>query len=348
MSVAIPHSRPLLGREEEAAALRVLRSGRLAQGPEVEALETEAAAALGTRHCVAVAHGTAALHLGLLALGSRPGSTVLLPSYACTSLLNAVLLTGAEPVLVDCAPGSADMDLQDAASRLRPDTVAALVPHLFGRPLDVRSLERHVPVLTDGTHAPGATVRGRPAARQGQACAYSFYATKMLAAGEGGLLATDLAAVARLARDLRSYDERPVYRLRFNYKMTDVAAAVLRVQLARLPEFLQRRRAIAEVYRRELGHLLQAPDPTAGEVPYRFTGRVPARRLPALLGALRREGVGAARPVFRPLHRYLDRSPRDYPHAERAWRQIVSLPLHPSMTDAEVEQVVRAVQRALA
>lgn len=348
MTVAIPHSRPLLGAEEEAAALRVLRSGRLAQGPEVAALEAEAAAALGTRYAVALAHGTAALHLGLLGLGARPGSTVLLPSYACTSLLNAVLLAGAAPILVDCAPGSADMDLHDAADRLRPDTVAALVPHLFGRPLDVRSLERHVPVLTDGTHAPGATVRGRPAARQGQACAFSFYATKMMAAGEGGLLATDRAALARLARDLRSYDEKPDYRLRFNYKMTEVAAAVLRVQLRRLPEFLARRRAISGIYRRELGHLLEAPETTAGEVPYRFPAWVPARRLPGLLEALRREGVGAARPVFRPLHRYLDLPAREYPRAERAWRQIVSLPLHPSMSDAEVDQVVLAVRRALA
>lgn len=348
MTGAIPHSRPLLGAEEEAAALRVLRSGRLAQGPEVAALEAEAAAALGTRYAVALAHGTAALHLGLLGLGAGPGTTVLLPSYACTSLLNAVVLAGAEPVLVDCAPGSADMDLHDAAARLRPDTVAALVPHLFGRPLDVRALERHVPVLTDGTHAPGATVRGRPAARQGHGCAFSFYATKMMAAGEGGLLTTDRAPLARLARDLRSYDERPEYRLRFNYKMTEVAAAVLRVQLRRLPEFLERRRAIAQVYRRELGHLLEAPEPMSGEVPYRFPARVPARRLPGLLQALRRDGVGAARPVFRPLHRYLDRPAGEYPHAERAWRQIVSLPLHPSMTEAEVEQVVDAVRRAFA
>lgn len=348
MTAPIPHSRPLLGEEEEAAALRVLRSGRLAQGPEVEALEAEAAAALGTRHAVALAHGTAALHLALLGLGAGPGRTVLVPSYGCTSLLNAVALTGASPVLVDCAPGSTDMDLEDARARLRPDTAAVLVPHLFGRPLDVRELERHAAVLTDGTHAPGARLGSRSAARQGRACAFSFYATKMLAAGEGGLLATDASSLARLARDLRSYDERPDYRLRFNYKMTEVSAAVLRVQLRRLPEFLARRRALAALYRAELAGVLELPAPLPGEVPYRFTARVPARRLPSLLRRLREQGVGAARPVFRPLHRYLGLPAGDHPWAEEAWRRTLSLPLHPSMSDGDAERVVAAVLGALA
>lgn len=348
MTPAIPHSRPFLGPEEEQAVLRVVRSGMLAQGPEVAALEKEACALLGTDHCVAVAHGTGALHLGLLALGVGPGTTVLVPSYGCTSLLNAVHLCGASPVLVDCSPGSADMDLEDAAARIRPDTAAALVPQLFGRPLDTRALEARVPVLSDGTHAVGATVRGRPAARQGRACAYSFYATKMLAAGEGGLLATSRSAVARLARDRRSYDERPDWQLRFNYKMTELAAAILRVQFRRLPELLGRRQAIAERYRAELAPVLELPTALPGEVHYRFVGRVPAGRLEAVIAGLRELGVGAARPVYRPLHRYLGLPAREMPHAEEAWRRTLSLPVHPGMTGPEVERVIEAVREVLA
>ncbi len=344
----IPHSRPLLGPEEEQAALRVVRSGLLAQGPEVAALEEEAGAILGTRHCVAVAHGTAALHLGLVALGAGPGRTVLIPSYACTSLLNAVAQCGAAPILVDCAPGSPDMDLDDACARVQTDTAAALVPHLFGRPLRVEELQGRVPVLTDGTHAVGARVAGRPAARQGQACAFSFYATKMLAAGEGGLLATDRAAVARQARDLRSYDERPDWRLRYNYKMTEVAAALLRVQLRRLPEFLARRQTLVGRYRSALEGLIPLPAPVPGEVPYRFIIRVPARRTAGLVRALRDRGVGAARPVFRPLHRYLGLPANLFPRAEQTWKQTISLPLYPSLTDQEQERVILALREVLA
>lgn len=344
----IPHSRPLLGPEEEQAALRVVHSGLLAQGPEVAALEQEACALLGTRYCVAVAHGTAALHLGLLALGAGPGRTVLVPSYGCTSLLNAVACCGASPLLVDCAPDSADVDLDDACGKVRADTAAALIPHLFGRPLRVDRLQDLVPVLTDGTHAVGATLNRRSAARQGRACAFSFYATKMLAAGEGGLLATDRATVARLARDLRSYDERPDWRLRYNYKMTELAAALLRVQFRRLPEFLDRRRTLAARYRAELGDLLDLAEPVPGEVPYRFIARVPANRLGSLIRDLRRRGVGAARPVFRPLHRYLGLSSQLFPRTEQTWKQTVSLPLYPGLTDREQQEVILAVREALA
>ena len=355
MSRAIPHSRPLLGEEEEQAALRVLRSGQLAQGPEVAALETEARAFLGTRHAVALAHGTAALHLGLVALGARPGTTVLVPSYGCTSLANAVHLCGATPLLVDCAPDLPDMDLEAALARVRPDTVAALVPQLFGRPPGqggrppaLQALEEAVPVLSDGTHAVGATAGRRPAARMGRACAFSFYATKMLAGGEGGLLVTDRTGIANLARDLRSYDERPDWRPRFNYKMTEVAAAVLRVQFRRLPEFLARRRELAARYRAELGGILELPPPVPGEVPYRFAGRVPARRLEPLIRALRDRGIGAARPVFRPLHRYFGLPAREFPEAEKTWRTTLSLPLYPALTDEEAERVIRAVREELA
>jgi perosamine synthetase len=343
----IPHSRPLLGPEEAQAAAAVVRSGMLAQGPQVEALEHEAAEVLGTRHCVALAHGTAALHLGLVALGAGPGKTVLLPSYGCTSLLNAVLQSGAQPILVDCVPGLPDVDLQDALAKIRPDTAVALIPHLFGRPLDVRSLEEHVAVLTDGTHAPGATLGRAPAARQGKACAFSFHATKMLAAGEGGMLATNLETVARLARDLRSYDQKPDWRLRFNYKMTEVSAAMLRIQFRRLGSFLEKRQALALRYRSELGDLLEVLPEAPGQVHYRFLARVPSRRLPALVRALRQKGVGAARPVFRPLHRYLGFPARDYPHAEEAWRRILSIPLYPGLSLQEVDRVLQAVREEL-
>lgn len=344
----IPHSRPLLGPEEEQAALRVVRTGQLAQGPEVAALEEEVARGAGLAQAVALAHGTAALHLGLLALGAEPGRAVLVPAYGCASLLNAITLTGARPLLIDCRPGTPDPDLEAAAAQIQEDTAAALIPHLFGRPLGLGPLDRRVPVLGDATHAPGARWRGRPIARQGRATAWSFYATKMLCAGEGGVLASDRPGILRQARDLRAYDERFPWKLRFNYKMTELSAAILRVQHRRLGELLARRQALADFYRRELSGLSRARllDPVPGEVPYRFVIRTAAAG--PLVRQLRGQGIGAARPVFRPLHHFLGLPRRAFPHAEAAWRTLVSLPLYPGLGDLEAERVVRAARAALA
>lgn len=310
MKPELPHSRPSLGPEELHGVWRVLQSGHLAQGPEVAAFERELGERLGAT-AVAVSTGTAALHLGLLALEAR---RVALPSYSCVSLLNAVVMAGAEPILQDC---------------LRPDRPEAnydapadvyLVPHMFGRlsPLPEGT------VLEDATHAVGVAGVGR-----GALTACSFYATKMLAAGEGGALLGRRRKLLAEARDLRSYDERPDWRLRYNYKMTDLSAAILRAQLARLDRFLERRAQIAAYYRRELSPLLECLEDTT----YRFVVLHP-RALPH-----------SRRPVYRPLHRYLGK--RGFPHTEKFWRNARSLPFYPDLTDSQVERVALEVASAL-
>ena len=342
----IPHSRPLIGEAEAEQVYRVVTSGMLAAGPEVEAFEQELAAALGPGSVSAVSHGTGALHLALLALGAGPGKSVLLPSYSCVSLLNSIVYTGATPVAVDCLKDTPDVDLAQLVGKLRDDTVAAVVPHLFGRVVDLTSIRRRVPILEDATHAVGAPRAGRV----GQACVYSFYATKMLAGGEGGAVWSRLDRIHKLVRDRRSYDYRSDWIPRFNYKMTDMSAALLRGQLRRLSAFLERRRQLAAFYRAELSgiHDVLLPEAQPGEVHYRFVLRVRSRPLAEVERALRELGIGVARPVFRTIHHCLKEPAGNYPHSQRWWREALSIPIYPALSDQQAERVVAGLWKALA
>jgi dTDP-4-amino-4,6-dideoxygalactose transaminase len=333
----IPHSRPTVGSEEERAAVRVLRSGMLGGGSEVVRFERELEAFVGRGRATAVHTGSAALHLALLGLGVGPGDRVLLPSYTCAAVLNAVRYTGAEGVLADVDPETGNLDPDDVRRRLRAGTKAIIAPHLLGRPAPVRELRAlGVPVVEDCAMALGADV-----GREGEVSVYSFYATKMIATGHGGaVVARDRAIVRRIA-DLVEYDNREDYRVRHNYRMSALVAAVGRAQLAKVPDFVKRRRRIAEYYY----GTLELGEPPPGHVFYRFVLRTgPVERFVRFMAS---RGIECKRPVFRPLHRYFGSPSGDYPGAEERHRNWSSIPLYPSLRKEELERVVLAVRRYL-
>ena len=323
----IHHSAPNIGEAEVAAVERVLRSGCLAQGPEVAAFEAECAEALGRRHAVAVNSGTSALRLALGALGVQPGGAVAAPSYACASLITAIHEQGATPTLCDIG----------SDYTLDPGTVpeacrAAIVVHLFGAPA---RLPAGIPVIEDIAQSMGGTT-----GRTGPVATTSFYATKLMTTGEGGMLLTDDDAIAEYARDRRDYDNRDDFVPRHNYKMTDMQAALGRVQLARLPEFLARRREIALEYNEAFANLpVTLPEPD-GHVFFRYV--IAAKERDALESHLACVGVEAKRPVHRPAHHYLG---GDFPVSERAHTQCLSLPVHPSLSPADARHVTESVLR---
>lgn len=321
----VPHSRIRAGAAERRHVLRVLRSGHWGPGPEVERLETELARRLGRRHAVAVQSGSAALQLAVMALGRR---RVALPSYTCAAVLNAVVAAGARPVLVDVDENG------NFAGRGRAD--ASIVPHLFGCPA---TLPRGR-VIEDCAGALGEGLGGR-----GLLAVTSFYATKLLGAGQGGAVVTDRADLAARIRDLVDYDKRETYRLRFNYRMSDLTAAVARAQLARLSDIVKARRRIADEYGKRLADLPLGLPRARGHQFYRYVVRAPGTA-DRLMKHLSRRGIEAKRPVFRPLHLYLGLS--GFPVTERVWSESVSLPIYPSLTAAEQGRVVAAVRRFFA
>jgi perosamine synthetase len=332
----IPHNRPTLGREEERAAARVLGSGWLAQGAEVEAFENEMCAYLGLPrgHAVATSSGTAALFLALWALGAR-GARVACPVYACSALTDAIMFAGATPVLID---SERDRPNGDLAAMARADVAIAVVPHMFGLPANLAK-RAGTPVIEDCAQALGASVHGSPVGVTGAAGIFSFYATKVITSGgQGGMLVSRERRIVDAARDFRQFDGRDDRRPRFNFQMTDLAAAIGRAQLAKLPSFLARRSAIFAEYRNEN---LELVDATCGAMPARYRAVVRSAHPRRLIERLAQHGITAISPVE---ERELLGPAEHFPHAAAFANTTVSLPAFPSLQDDDVGHIVAALR----
>lgn len=321
----IPHSKPTTGPEEAAAVARVVEGGSLAQGAEVAAFEEACAAYAGRAYAVAVNSGTAALHLALIALGIGKGDRVAMPAYACDALAQATSWLRATPVPCDIGD---DNNLDPAG--LPDDAAAVIVPHLFGARA---TLPDHPAVVEDLAQSWGG-----PTGKDTPIAIVSFYATKMMTTGEGGMLLTDDQGMAEWARELRDYDNRDDFRLRYAYKMTDIQAAMGRVQLRRLPDFLARRAEIAQAYHEGLAGLPVQRPRLEDSVHFRYVIATPARE--ALTEWLQKKGIGACRPVYRPLHLAIG---GECPRSGEAHDTKISLPIYPAMTTEKVEFVIQSV-----
>lgn len=343
----IPHSRPTLDRDDEAAVRAVLESGHLSQGTKVRDFEKDMAAFIGVESGAAVSSGTAALHLALLALKIGRGDEVVLPSYVCTAPLNAVHLVSAEPVIADIDPKTYNIDADDVRKKRTRRTRAIIVPHLFGLPADLDALlALGIPVIEDCAMSPGSRFRGRCAGSFGVLSIFSFYATKMMATGEGGMVLSDREDLIQAVRDLRDYDEKENYSLRFNCRMTDIQAALGISQLKKLPAFIKRRQEIAALYGRELKAAgIETPQAPEGREPvfYRYVVRPGSPA--AFMERMGEKGVECRRPVFRPLHRYLGLP--GFAASDEAWERAVSIPLYPSLREEELKTIVKSAKAAL-
>jgi dTDP-4-amino-4,6-dideoxygalactose transaminase len=325
----------------------VVRRGWVAPGPEVDAFERELAGRLATEAVAVVSSGSMALELALRALQVGPGHEVVIPTYVCDALHHAVVRAGATPVLADADPATLSLSAATVRVRLSPRTRAVIVPHAFGLAADLRPLlALGVPIVEDCAQTLGARLDERPVGSLGTLAVCSFYATKMLTTGEGGAVAGPAALVERV-RDLRDYDERDDLTPRVNAKLSDLAAALGRSQLARLDTFVARRRAVADRYRQRLRGAPCATPPEAGgrHVYHRFVVEVD-RSPDDVRAALHARGVAARRPVYRPAHRALGLG--GFPEADRLWERALSLPCYPSLTEAEVDTVVGALREVLA
>ena len=342
----IPHSRPMLGSSEIESFDRVIRSGMIAQGAMTARFEENFCGAFGLGRGAAVSSGTAGLHLALLALEVGPGDEVIIPSFVCTALLNAVNYVGAAPVLTDIDPETLNIDPRDVEQRISPRTKAMIVPHLFGLPADMEGLLKlDIPIIEDCAQAVGGQYKGQPLGGFGRLAVFSFYATKVMTTGEGGLVSSQDEALIERIRDLREYDHRSDYRLRYNYKMTDLQAALGLSQLKRLSGFIRRRRFIAQRYTEALGRFnITLPRLDPGCIFFRYVIRMP-EDTGGWITLLSRQGITCARPVFKPLHEYLGLG--GYERTDAAWLSALSIPIYPSLSDDEIERIVGALETCL-
>lgn len=329
-----PHNRPTLGSAEAEAVQRVIESGWLAQGKEVEAFENELCAYLGLAdgHAVALSSGTAAIYMAVWVLAAA-GRRVAIPAYSCAALRNAVLMAGAHPVPVDVAKNSPNMD---AAEIVRRETDIAIIAHMFGIPCRIDSGSVSIPVIEDCAQAFGARIDGRHVGLSGVVGIFSFYATKTLTSGgQGGMLVSRDKGLVDQVRDYREFDCRHDRKPRFNFQMTDLQAAVGRAQLAQVDHFLQRRRQLYRIYAgRKLPLWPLALPPGVEPSNYRAILKVPDPQ--RIIAALDRAQVRAIVPVED--WELLDDADR-LPHARELARTTVSLPIYPSLPDHEAERI---------
>ncbi|MFD1574941.1 DegT/DnrJ/EryC1/StrS family aminotransferase [Agromyces cerinus subsp. nitratus] len=354
MTEFIPAARPIIGDEERAAVDAVLATGMLAQGAEVAAFEEEFSnVLLDGRASVAVNSGTSGLHLGLLAAGVGPGDEVIVPSFTFAATANSVALTGATPIFADIEPSHFGLDVSDVAARITDRTVGIMPVHLYGHPADVAGLgalaaERGLKLFEDAAQAHGAQVDGRMVGTFGTFAMFSLYPTKNMTSGEGGMVSTGDAEVERRLRLLRNQGMQKQYEnelVGFNARMTNLHAAIGRVQLTKVLGWTANRQSNAAFLDANLDGVVIPPVAAgATHVYHQYTIRVPEDR-DGLAAALRDEyaiGSGVYYPI--PNHRLPSFDlVLDLPETERAAREVLSLPVHPSLSQDDLERIVTAV-----
>jgi perosamine synthetase len=355
VTTMIPHSRPAIEQEDLQATAEVLRSGQVAQGPWVERFERDMATFFGLQGGVAVSSGTAALELALRALKIGAGDEVIMPSYVCPAPWLAAQRVGAQAQLVDIDLQTFNIDPAAVRRAITKRTCAIIVPHMFGLPADLTALEQlNVPIIEDCAQTLGAMEQGRSVGTVGRLTVCSFYATKLLCAGEGGMVLSNEGALLERVKSLREYDGAPTLNpSSFNLKLTDLQAALGLSQLGRLSVFHERRRFLAAAYRDVLSSkAVVCPSAPPGRTHgyYRFVIRLPHLRndhdgLIGLISRLEQQGIHCRKPVFRPLHRYLDQS--GFPNSDEADRTALSIPLYPDLTDDEVRQIQQSLAEVL-
>lgn len=356
----IPMARPLIGDAEIKAVIDVLRSGQLAQGSVVEEFENQFACVCGVQHAVATTSGTTALHLAFLAHGIGPGDEVITTPFSFIASANAALYVGARPVFADIDPETFNIDPDDIERRITPQTKAIVPVHLYGNPADLDRLldiaTRHNLILIeDACQAHGATWHGQPVGSFGTGC-FSFYPTKNVTSGEGGIITTNDAELAERARLLRSHGMPRRYHhdsLGYNFRLSNIHAAIGLTQLERLQEWTEKRQANAAVLRdllEGLGIGFQSIDPDAMHVYHQFTVRIPENRDEVAM-RLRERGIGCEVYYPIPIHRqnlYRDLGYTDQlPEAEKAACEVLSLPVHPSLERHELAAIALAVSDAI-
>ena len=346
----ILHSKPTIEQSDIESVSRVLSSGHLEDGTDVNELEQLFCSLLNRKYAVAVSSGFASILLGLKALGVSDGDEVIIPSYTCQALLNPILLLGATPVIADIEKESFNIDVDNTASLISIKTKAIIVPHTFGFPAKIDAIKSlGIPVIEDCAQALGGSYKGAQLGTYGDLAVFSFYATKMITAGDGGMIVTDDEDYYRLIQDYRYYGHRKGYdTVAYNFHMTNLPAALAISQLKKLDLFVSRRKELALLYDSLLADVKGLSISFVNKYSALFY-RYPVRVFDAgfVIQKMKEKGIGCGYGVLDGMHQLIKLSGEKYPNTELNLRTIVSLPIYPLLTDSEACQVVNTLLSVL-
>lgn len=357
----ISMAKPLLGEEEKRAVLEVLDSGMLAQGKNVEEFEKVFANFIGVKQAIATSNGTTALHAALLAHGLGPDDEVITSPFSFIATANAIRMVGATPVFVDIEENTFNINPQLIAAAITSKTKAILPVHLFGRPVDMDAITKiarkyNLVIIEDACQAHGAECNGKKAGSFGTGC-FSFYPTKNMTTGEGGMITTNDEEIAIKIRKIINHGSAQKYyhdHVGYNYRMTDLAAAIGIEQLKKLPAFNRKRREHAAVLTQHLSSLpgLLVPELVAGHVFHQYTIRVTPACIVTrkeLAKLCHQQGIATNIYYPLPLHKqkaYADYQHHSFPVTEKIAKEVLSLPVHPALTDNDLSIIINLITSA--
>jgi perosamine synthetase len=349
----IQHNRPTIEPDDIEEVSKILNSGWIVQGEKVENLEKALCNYLGIDgQGVAVSSGTAALYLALFSLGVGKGDEVILPTYVCSAVLNAIFFTGATPVLVDVNLDDFNISFEKTKKKAGKRTKAIIVPHIYGVPVDIgRFLELGIPIIEDCAQSIGAKINGQTVGTFGDISIFSFYATKMLTTGQGGMAVSHKPELVEKMRDFREYDCRKEYKPRFNFQMTDIQAALGISQLKKIPSFIKRRREIAKRYVEALEKdnrnlIFQEVGKGKERVYYRFVIRL-KNGVKKIQKLFEENDVQTIIPIetYELLHRYLKLNVNTFKNSGELAKTTLSIPIYPSLKEEEVLRIAQVMKK---
>ncbi len=347
----IPIASPQLGSEEREAVDRVLKSGIIAQGPEVAKFEDEFAKMCGVKYAVATSNGTTAGHLVMIASGISPGDEVITTPFTFFATASVIIMAGAKPVFVDVEEDGFCLDPNQVESAITEKTKAIQPVHLYGELADMPSLveisdKNNLVLIEDSAQAHSADSWEGKAGSFGNAGWFSFYPTKNMTTSEGGIITTNSEGLSSHCKVLRAHGMTAQYQhteFGYNYRMTDISAAIGRVQLTKLDKFNSRRREIADKYNTSLSKYVKIPENRRGHVFHQYT--ILCNQRDELKEHLSQKGVGSG--IYYPtlLYNYAPMSEfeADCPNAKRLTELSLSLPVHPGLSDSDVSKVIDSV-----
>ncbi len=351
----IQHNKPYFDQSDQDAIVAALKTGYVAQGHEADMLEQELSTYTKIPYATLVNSGTTAIYLALYALNVGKGGEVILPTYVCSALLNAIYMIGATPVLVDVKEQDFNIDWNKVAERITEKTQAIIVPHVHGVPAFVPGeCFEGIPIIEDCATALGTKIicengESNHVGRIAKISVLSFYASKFCAMGYGGFVMTRDKSLNQKTKEYREFDCVEEYQPRFNFQVSDLNAALGRSQLKKVDVFLERRKKIAALYDEVFnskGIVKQSPLFDCQYNNYRYIIRLKQENIKLLSSYLYQKGIKTIIPIetYELLHNYLGQEPQGFPVAEHIAQSTLSLPIYPAMADNEVEQVVSAIK----